>query len=501
MALTKQLKNSGVLLFGQLFIKGSSFLKQLILAFYLGISSQVDLLLIAQIIPSILLSILAGGAGEILVTTQQKNKTYNERFLALFIFLIVVITLCLGLIYLWLNPLVAGLFNVSQVQADLFWQISIIIIINQIPSVFVSGLQPLLYAKGKYKYYVASSLFSELIGVGVILYLFNSIGIIAFPIGLLITQTTKAIFYLWGHRINFKYLFQPSVWREQQQELILILKKTFSLGLQTLLNHLSVFTERLLSFRFLNPGFLSSMNYSKTLSQLPRMAMLSSVLTTTYIEQVDRKNKGQSDYLGYTKRMEKALSEIAFIFQMFSMIFAPIILVLFFKRGAFDSSAVEQTFLIYQILTVGFLPGLMSSFLSRTMYIESQYKKLLQIIFIKSLIEFGIMYGFLEFSQYSIPIALVIGKFFTTIAIFTYLQKRNPGIFDVKVFIKTYLLLICSSAVIILINNYSLSLILSKDILNMGMMYFPLFIIFLYIAYTYLKKQYKSDLRSILKKK
>ena len=501
MGLTKQLKNSGILLFGQLFIKGSSFLKQLILAFYLGISAQVDLLLIAQIIPSILLSILAGGAGEILVTTQQKNKTYNERFLALFIFLIVVITVCFGLIYLWLNPLVAGLFNVSPIQADLFWQISIIIIINQIPSVFVSGLQPLLYAKGKYKYYVASSLFSELFGVGVILYLFNSIGIIAFPIGLLITQTTKAIFYLWGHRINFKYLFQRSVWREQQQELIAILKKTFSLGLQTLLNHLSVFTERLLSFRFLNPGFLSSMNYSKTLSQLPKMAMLSSILTTTYIEQVDRKTKGQSDYLGYTKRMEKALSEIAFIFQMFSMIFAPIILVLFFKRGAFDSSAVEQTFLIYQILTVGFLPGLMSSFLSRTMYIESQYKKLLQIIFIKSLIEFGIMYGFLEFSQYSIPIALVIGKFFTTIAIFTYLQKRNPGIFDVKVFIKTYLLLIFSSAVIILINNYSLSLILSKDILNMGMMYLPLFIIFLYLAYRYLKKQYKSDLRSILKKK
>ena len=86
MGLTKQLKNSGILLFGQLFIKGSSFLKQLILAFYLGISAQVDLLLIAQIIPSILISILSGGAGEILVTTQQKNKTYNERFLALFIF-------------------------------------------------------------------------------------------------------------------------------------------------------------------------------------------------------------------------------------------------------------------------------------------------------------------------------------------------------------------------------------------------------------------------------
>jgi putative peptidoglycan lipid II flippase len=501
LAIVKQLKNSGLLLFGQLFIKGSSFIKQLILAFYLGISAQVDLLLISQIIPSILLSIFAGGAGEILVTTQKKNKSYNDTFLVLFISSIVLITSVFGLLYLLLNPLFAQFFAVQEGQIELFWQLSIIVVINQIPSVFVSGLQPLLYAKEKYKYYVASSLFSEIVGICFILSLFNSLGIVAFPLGILTTQSIKAIFYLFGHKLKFKFLFIKEAWREQRDELIEILKKTFSLSLQTLVNHLSVLGERLLSFRFLSPGVLSSINYSKTLSQLPKMAMLSSLLTTTYIEQVERKTKSQDDYLSYTNRMEKALNEVAFVFQMFSMIFAPIILVIFFKRGAFDIQAVEQTFLFYQILTIGFLPGLMTSFLSRTMYIESQYKTLFKIILIKTIIEFGIMYSCIAYSQYSIPIAIVLGKFFTSIAIFIYLKNYKPGILNVTTFIKTYGLLILLSSAILIVNHHSLNFILSKDLLSMGVMYLPFFLVFSILSFLYFKGQYKNDLLNIFKKR
>ena len=499
MAIIKQLKNSGLLLFGQLFIKGSSFIKQLILAFYLGVSAQVDLLLIAQIIPSILLSLFAGGAGEILVTTQKKNKRYDDKFLVLFISLIVLITCAFGIIYLALHPLVIQLFSVPKDQTVLFWQLSIIVIINQIPSVFVSGLQPLLYAKEKYKYYVASSLFSEIIGVCFILILFKTLGLIAFPLGILTTQCTKAIFYLFGHKLKFKYLLYKAIWIEQKNELLAVLNKTFSLSLQTLVNHLSVLGERLLSFRFLSPGVLSSINYSKTLSQLPKMAMLSSVLTTTYIEQVDRKTKGENEYLSYTNRIEKVLSEVAFVFQVFSMAFAPFILVLFFKRGAFGAHAVEQTFLFYQILTIGFLPGLMTSFLSRTMYIESQYKTLFKIILIKSIIEIGIMYSFIELSQYSIPIAIVIGKFFTSIAIFIYLKNHKAGIFNVPKFIKTYLFLVLSSGIILAINHYSLDFILSKDLLAMAIMYLPIFLVFAFITIVYFTRQYKNDFVYIFK--
>lgn len=499
MAIVKQLKNSGLLLFGQLFIKGSSFVKQLILAFYLGVSAQVDLLLIAQIIPSILLSIFAGGAGEILVTTQKKNKSYDDKFLVLFVSLIVIITFAFGIFYLALNPLFIKIFSVPEDQSILFWQLSIIIIINQIPSVFVSGLQPLLYAKEKYKYYVASSLFSEIIGICFILLLFQKFGLIAFPLGILITQCTKAVFYLHGHKLKFKYLFHISIWLEQKNELFNVMKKTLSLSLQTLINHLSVLGERLLSFRFLSPGILSSINYSKTLSQLPKMAMLSSVLTTTYIEQVDRRTKDKNDYLSYTNRMEKALNEVAFVFQLFSMAFAPLILVLFFKRGAFGAQAVEQTFLFYQIFTIGFLPGLMTSFLSRTMYIESQYKTLFKIILIKSIIEVSIMYFFIELTQYSIPLAIVIGKFFTSITIFIYLKNHRPGIFNVPKFIRTYCFLITSSIMILVTNHYILGFILSKNLLGMVFMYLPLFLLFAFLALLYFKAQYKNDFVNILK--
>ena len=73
------------------------------------------------------------------------------------------------------------------------------------------------------------------------------------------------------------------------------------------------------------------------------------------------------------------------------MIFAPFIVVILFKRGAFDDEAVLLTFTIFQILSVGFLPNLMTNFLSRTMYIESQYKTLFKITVLRFFIEMGIM--------------------------------------------------------------------------------------------------------------
>ena len=141
------------------------------------------------------------------------------------------------------------------------------------------------------------------------------------------------------------------------------------------------------------------------------MAFLSSVLTTSYIEQIKRKEDSQQEFLRYSNKIETFLSEISSIMQLALMIFAPFIVVILFKRGAFDDEAVLLTFTIFQILSVGFLPNLMTNFLSRTMYIESQYKTLFKITVLRFFIEMGIMSMVIFYSPYSIPIAIVTSKF------------------------------------------------------------------------------------------
>lgn len=490
----KQLKNAGVLFLGQLLIKGSSFIKQILLAFFLGVSAQVDLLLVAQIVPAILASMIAGGAGEILVTTQKKGKIYNSEFIVLFIFTVAIITILLGGIYLGTLPLFSNLFEVSPTQSATFWSISILVVISKLPLAFVSGLKNLLYAKDKYNFFVISTLVAEIAGILTIVFLVDEYGIVAFAIGLIVTPTVNALLFMYAHQLQLSLVFKVQVWKAHKDELALVLKRTFSLSLQTLLNHLSTFWERTLSFRFLSPGFLSALNYSKSLTELPKMALLSSVLTTTYIEQVNHKTEALEEYTKYSGKMEKILSELAFIFQLLSLIFAPLILILFFKRGAFDAEAVERTFIIYQVLTVGFLPGLMMNFLSRTMYIETEYKKLFYVILVKFLIEVAIMVGFVHFSSNAIPVALVTGKFFVSIILFFILWRKRPEMFNVPAFIKLYLISLSVSIIFVFINLSILPLLLDKTTWEIILYYIPVGIVVGSLMLYILKKRYLNHL-------
>ena len=83
-----QVKNSGLLIVSNLFISLTNFLKQVIMAYFLGVSSQIDILLLAQIVPTILQAMIGGGAGEILVIKRNKVISNEGFFEAVYVKLI-----------------------------------------------------------------------------------------------------------------------------------------------------------------------------------------------------------------------------------------------------------------------------------------------------------------------------------------------------------------------------------------------------------------------------
>ena len=491
---SKQIKYTGILLIAQFLLKSSNLLKQVLLAFFLGISAHVDLFIVAQIVPAIIASVIAGGAGEILVTRFKEKATDQKEFIAIFVHSIAIITLVISFVYWFSLPLFGSLFDVQSEDLILFTEISFYVILSKIPTAYVSCLRHLLYANEKYKSYLFSSFISEALGIISILVFVNEFGIKAFAIGFLITPLVNAIFFISFHRLKFTSFLQKEVWMEHIQEWLSIMGQTLNLGAQTFVNYLSTFWERTLCMRYLQPGFLSALNYSKSLTELPRMAFLSSVLTTSYIEQIKRKEASEKEFVRYSNKIESFLSEMSSIMQIALMIFAPFIVVILFKRGAFNNDAVDLTFTIFQILSVGFLPNLMSNFLSRTMYIESQYKILFRITVLRFIIEVTIMSSLILYTPYSIPIAIILSKFTGSILMFLFLKKIRPGIFNVNRFMKIYLFALTGSIIILYINS-----LLSVHILNMSLpqlmlIYLPLGILFLVLSGLYIFKRYKTEL-------
>ncbi len=473
----KQLKNIGLLFSGQILIKASNFFKQLLLAYYLGVSGRVDLLLVAQIIPNIIGSMLAGGAGEIIVIKSKSEQKQNSTFVSMFTLLITLLTAVILILYWFLLPILANKLDVKSEDYNLLFEITFFILLSKIPSAIVSCLQHLLYAKNLFRYFVISTLIAEFLGIITILLFVNKFHITAFAYGIFVSAFFNAIFFVVIHRLPILALFSLNNWKKNAQELNEMFKKVFSLGLQTMINYLSTLWERSLSFKYLKPGYLSALNYSKSVTELPKMAFLSSVLTTSYIEQIKRKEKSEKSYLDYTKKVDSLLNEVAIFFQLLSILFGPFIMIFLYKRGSFDTSDVLLTLSIYQILSIGFLPGLMMNFLTRTMFIESEMKHLFWVILSKSVFEIICMSLMILYVNQTIPIVLTISKFITVVYLYFYLNKKHPNMFNPKSSFWIYFLGITSSILIFFFNNSIIENIIDFSSGKLLLFYSPIFLV------------------------
>ena len=169
------------------------------------------------------------------------------------------------------------------------------------------------------------------------------------------------------------------------------------------------------------------------------------------------------------------------------MLLSPIILVVFFKRGAFDRHDLEITLGIYQIFILGFLPGLMFNFLTRTMFIEAEMKRLFWVFVFKTTFEILFMTLFIEYFAQAIPIVLTISKYIFVFYLYYFLTKKNSDIFNRKKSIKLYLIAIISSLLIYWINRVFVHNILSLSIFDLFLYYSPILFLILIASFYFLK--------------
>ena len=279
----KQLKDSGILVFSNLVINAAGFLGQVIMAWVLGVSADVDLLLLAMIVPAIIQSMIGGGAGEVMVIKRDRPGFSKGSFETLFLAVCIVPIIILGAATWIMAGRMAPLFRIDAEGTALFTTLTLIFVLNMLPATITSVLRPHLYAKGLYRFYAVSVTVAQITGIVFILATVRWLGIYSFALSTLITSAVMAVWFSLKAGLSVSALFNAAVWRHESKELVLLVKRVTSLSVQTLINHFATFWERSLSVRYLAPGYLSSLNYAKTLTELPNAVLLSSKIGRAHV--------------------------------------------------------------------------------------------------------------------------------------------------------------------------------------------------------------------------
>ncbi|MFM7105379.1 MAG: hypothetical protein ACKOW8_07635, partial [Flavobacteriales bacterium] len=208
-----QVRGTLLLFATQLVLKGSTFIKQLLLAFFLGISKDLDLMLVAQMVPTIISAILSGGAGEIMAINFRRDNVWNVHLLALSTFILVLMTIVANSVYLFSLPLLADLLNVKSENWKLFMALSSCVVIAKVPAAVTSSLQQFVYVRDKYHASMWVSVVSELLGIVFILLTAGKYGVMSFAIALIISSSVNALGYLYLIRIKIWIVGYLRVWR------------------------------------------------------------------------------------------------------------------------------------------------------------------------------------------------------------------------------------------------------------------------------------------------
>jgi putative peptidoglycan lipid II flippase len=493
-----QVRSTFLLFLTQIALKGSSFIKQLLLAYFLGVSRDLDILLVAQIVPSIIGSIFSGGGGEIMAIQLRGDSTRNIHTLSLLTFILVVITLLCNGIYIAFIPFFGDVLDVEISKMQLFFTLSILVSLSKLPLSVVSSLQQFIYVRNKYKTAMYISIFAEICGLLFIVTTAAEFGIISFAIAMLLSAFINALGYIFLIKVNLLLSFNVRLWKTYKVIITQTLSKIMTLGVQTLINHTSTFAERALGFKYLSDGYVGAMSYAKSVTELPRVVMLSSILTTTYAEQVRLKNSDLPGYRFYTNKMHDFIFSLSTIAQFFSLIFAPYIIILFFQRGALTKNDLELIQVIFQVLTFGFVPGMMFGFLSKVMFIEGENTWMLKMTIVKTLVELAFMYILVLNIDHGIPVALGIGKIFFTVAILIYLSFKHPGIINHKRFFWIYSFTLIIGVLIFWTNEFVMKNMLESRSAMFHILYIGLMCFFALLAGQYLWKVH-PEFRGIFK--
>jgi peptidoglycan biosynthesis protein MviN/MurJ (putative lipid II flippase) len=362
-----QIRQSVTLIAVSLAIRVIRFCRQLLLAYYIGVSGAVDRLLVAQMIPLIIVAMFGGSAGEIIVSLRKDGGKLSDRVVVLFTALVLGIGLVTSVACVVALPWLARLYGIDGAEYAAFRQLSLILLANVLPAMVVSIGTFLAFIQDRYREYAVVTIVSEMVGLLTIVLVTSRFQIAAFALATLAVSVTNAVL-LWkvvGPRWDaIRALWSAAAWREIDT----LWHRLRLVSGQVGVSYIGSFVERAMSVRVLADGYLSALGYSQSLLEVPNTMIAGSIGTTTYVRQTGHDSSDGPEHVEYTRKMFSAMFLIGCIAQVFFVAGLPLVLVALFRRGRFDNAAVQSTMVVGEILGTGLLAAILTSFWERTLY-------------------------------------------------------------------------------------------------------------------------------------
>ena len=482
-----QFKNTSYLLFGNIFIKGINFSKQIILAFYLGVSGFIDIFLVCQVIPLFIKGILGGLSNELLPTIFDEDKEEeSDRIILFYIILLFIVSFFTAIIYYYSSRYLFDLWNLDINKIELY-NILIIIFSIDIPiAVFVASSQNLFLLKNRYKQFMYRIIISELIGIFIIILLLGpkyDLGIIAFAYGILSVSVINFLLFILIIPINLKSIFSSSSYAGKNINLFQILLNHSKLFINACIGQsFQIFERSMVSF--LSIGYLSTLSYARTITGLPNNILISSVLKIIYIEQSKRYKKSYQKFSSYTSNTFSLFIKIHSFFLIFFILVSPSLVSIIYNRGAIKTEDLMNIIIIIQILNVGLFSLTTNNFFSNSYILMSEYKKLTYLNILKLISFIVIVLLSIENIFHSIPIAFSISNLiFTTLA---FIHFYKIGIIRSSFIDKIQLIIIVLLSIIIPMIMISLvDFFISFNLVNNIIYIVTILLIFIYSFYRF----------------
>jgi putative peptidoglycan lipid II flippase len=351
------------------------FLREVLIGYHLGTSTEADSVITAFTIPNFLYMVVGGALTTAFisvyqkVTTKEKQELKEVIFSYIFvIFSVLSVTMILAPQW-WIGILFPGLDDEEWKQTSQWFQMMGASSVFFVLSMYFSGV---LNVHEKFRVSAVAPLINNALVLLVAILLFPLIGGAAYSWGVLLGSVVMAFILFRSIRVND--FFQPRLrWTVANKELM---NRYLKIAVPILLGGATLqfyFLMQRVFASYLEDGLLAALNYSSKLVQLPQTVLMTAVTTVIYPLITKKMGEGKQGELASI--YQKGISMLLFFMIPFSVllyVLAEEVITVVYEYGAFSSTSTVVTAQLLEIFVIGMFAHAANVYVTRFFYAAEQ---------------------------------------------------------------------------------------------------------------------------------
>ncbi|WP_338470680.1 murein biosynthesis integral membrane protein MurJ [Niallia sp. XMNu-256] len=449
------------------------FVRESMIAAYFGASEKADVFFVANMIPTLLYTVIGitiySGIIPIYMEEKEKNQVEADKKMSVLGTLFFMFALFLTVVaFIFAQPLVklvAPGFSEEQLKlTSLLTRI-------MLPSICFFALTTIATGVlNSHKRFISPALTGTAQNIVIILstvILAEQYGVVGLSIGVLLGAAFQFIIQvpsLSKYNIRFNFAFKQEKGK---------IKETLILFYPIIISSLAVqmngVTDRIISSG-LEEGSVSALNYANKLMQLPLSVLLAPLITVLYPSIVESAIQNMRRFIEVVIKGARSIIYISIPFVIVMIICGQELIRLAFERGAFDRSATIQTTHVFVLYSLGLIFLALRDYLMNCLYALKAMKVSMYSSLFMTLIYIVLSFVFSRFMEVSgIALAMTVASLLQAILLFYFLWKQSKpekGIlkgfmFDMGKYMVSFIVLyVVARPVYSLVNQYPTFVIL-----------------------------------------